>query len=218
MSSSINKKPVHEIIAERVAKELKGPLIVNLGIGIPTRIPKYLNDKDIYFHTENGLLGIEEINEKVDEIDPNIVNAGKLPIKEGLGAAYFSSADSFGMIRGKHVDFAILGALQVDEKGMIANWSVPGKNIIGVGGAMDLLEGAKKVIIAMKHCSKDGSAKIIDKLTYPVTSLRKVEMIVTELAVFTVDNKGLVLTEIMPGTTLKEVKEKTTAYFRVNLL
>lgn len=218
MNSSINKKSAHEIIAERVAKELKGPLIVNLGIGIPTRIPKYLNDEDIYFHTENGLLGIEEVNEKVDKIDPNIVNAGKLPIKEGIGAAYFSSADSFGMIRGKHVDLAILGALQVDKKGVIANWSVPGKNIIGVGGAMDLLEGAKKVIIAMRHCSKDGSAKIIDKLTYPATSLRKVEMIVTELAVFTVDNEGLTLIEIMPGTTLKEVKEKTTAQFRVNLL
>jgi acetate CoA/acetoacetate CoA-transferase beta subunit len=215
MTKTLRHNEQHENIAQRVAKELKGPLVVNLGIGIPTLIPKFLEEDQIYFHTENGLLGVREVNE--NEVDPNIVNAGKKSIGEDIGASYFNSADSFAMIRGNHVDLAILGALQVDERGVIANWAVPGKNIIGVGGAMDLLEGAKRVFIAMNHVSKDGSFKILDKCTYPITSLRRVDMIVTELAVFKVGDTGLVLTEIMPYASLYEIKEKTSAHFIVEL-
>jgi 3-oxoacid CoA-transferase len=204
-----------EMIARRVAKELKGPLVVNLGIGIPTLIPKFLEDDQIYFQTENGMLGVKEVDE--DKKDPNIVNAGKQLIGEDIGASYFHSADSFAMIRGKHIDVAVLGALQVDERGLVANWSVPGKNIIGVGGAMDLLEGAKRVIVSMIHVAKDGSLKIVDKCTYPITSRRRVDMIVTDLAVFKVNDAGLVLTELMPHASLEEIKEKTSARFIVDL-
>lgn len=205
----------NEIIAKRVADEIRGPLVVNLGIGIPTLIPKFLDDDQIHFHTENGLLGVKEVNE--NEIDPNIVNAGKKSVGEEIGASYFNSAESFAMIRGRHIDLAVLGALQVDERGVIANWAVPGKNIIGVGGAMDLLEGAKRVIVAMNHVSKDGSLKVVDKCTYPITSRRRVDMIVTELAVFKVMDDGLVLTEIMPNASLHEIREKTSAHFTLEL-
>src|SRR5690625_3513349 len=143
-----------EIIAKRTAEELTPHSIINLGIGIPTLVANYLTE-DYYLHTENGLLGVTSVEEA--DIDPLLVNAGKLPIGEAVGAAYFHSADSFAMIRGGHVDVAILGALQVDETGLVANWAIPGKGIIGVGGAMDLLTGVKKVIITMSHTSKDGS-------------------------------------------------------------
>lgn len=205
----------NERIAERVAAEISDAIVVNLGIGIPTLIPKYMKDKKVYFHTENGLLGVTDVSE--DAIDPNLVNAGKQPVGEDLGASYFHSADSFAMIRGGHVDLAVLGALQVDQSGTIANWAIPGKNIIGVGGAMDLLEGAKRVIVAMQHVAKDGSAKIVRECTYPITSRRKIDMIVTDLAVFRFTSAGLLLTEIMPGATLEEIRAKTAADFIVRL-
>ncbi|ARK23075.1 succinyl-CoA--3-ketoacid-CoA transferase [Sporosarcina ureae] len=208
----MSRKEIQHMIAERVAKELEGPIVVNLGIGIPTLIDQYIHDKSVSLHTENGLLGVTDINE--DDIDPNLVNAGKLPIGEAVGAAYFNSSESFSMIRGGHVDVAILGALQVDETGIIANWAVPGKNIMGVGGAMDLLVGAKKVFVTMSHTSKDGSSKLLKKCTYPITSTRSVDLIFTELAVFKVTERHeLKLVELMPGVSINEVRAKTEAIF-----
>lgn len=214
-SEKTMKLSMNEMIADRVAKELKGPLVVNLGIGIPTLVPQFINDPNIYLHTENGLLGVTDIDE--NHIDPNLVNAGKKPIGEDIGASFFDSAASFAMIRGNHVDVAILGTLQVDEKGIIANWAVPGKNIIGVGGAMDLIVGAKKVIVATTHTTKDGKPKIIKQCSYPITSLRPVDMIVTELAVFEMIDSKLTLTEIMPNSSIELIKEKTEADFVVQL-
>ncbi|WP_424236846.1 3-oxoacid CoA-transferase subunit B [Bhargavaea ginsengi] len=210
--TTMTKQEIQHMIAERVAKELKGPMSVNLGIGIPTLVAEYMEDDSIHLHTENGLLGVTDVEE--EDIDPNLVNAGKLPVGEAVGAAYFNSSESFAMIRGGHVDAAILGALQVDEHGVIANWAVPGKNIMGVGGAMDLLVGAKKVYVTMTHTSKDGSPKLLKECTYPITSTRSVDMIFTELAVFEVtEDKQLRLVELMPGATIEEVREKTEAAF-----
>ena len=211
MTTKFNKEKMQHSIAKRVAQELEGPIVVNLGIGIPTLVAEYLAADDIYLHTENGLLGVTDVEEA--DVDPNLVNAGKLPVGEAIGASYFNSSDSFSMIRGGHVDAAILGALQVDETGIIANWAVPGKNIMGVGGAMDLLVGAKKVFVTMSHTSKDGSSKLVKQCTYPITSTRSVDMIFTELAVFKVENQQLKLVELMPGVSIEEVREKTEAEF-----
>ncbi|WP_217896377.1 3-oxoacid CoA-transferase subunit B [Oceanobacillus rekensis] len=213
MTVSLSKIELQQTIAKRVAKELKGSITVNLGVGIPTLVPKFIEDPKVHLHTENGLLGVTDVKEE----DPNLVNASKLPVGEAVGASYFDSAGSFGMIRGGHVDMAILGALQADETGQIANWAVPGKNIIGVGGAMDLLVGAKKVIVAMSHASKDGESKIMEKLTYPKTSNRSVDMIITDLAVFEVRERQLYLLELAPGISVEEVQEKTEANFIVDL-
>lgn len=206
-----NKNEMQELIAERAARELAGPCIVNLGIGIPTLVAKFIVDESVYFHTENGLLGVTDV--EANQIDPNLVNAGKLPVGEAVGASYFNSAESFGMIRGGHVDVAILGVLQVDQTGQIANWAIPGKNIIGVGGAMDLLIGAKKVIVTTTHTSRDGKSKLLKKCDFPITSTRSVDMIITELAVFEVAGDKLKLIELMPGVTIEEVREKTEAEF-----
>lgn len=205
------KNDIQELIAKRAARELKGPCIVNLGIGIPTLVAKYIDDKNIHLHTENGLLGVTDVEE--EHIDPNRVNAGKLPVGETIGASFFNSAESFAMIRGGHIDVAILGVLQVDQTGVIANWAVPGKNIMGVGGAMDLLVGAKKVIVTTTHTAKDGTSKLLKKCTFPVTSTRSVDMIITEMAVFKVVNRKLQLIELMPGVTIEEVRKKTEAEF-----
>ncbi|MBK5446929.1 3-oxoacid CoA-transferase subunit B [Peribacillus sp. TH24] len=212
---ALDKKEIQHLIAKRVAKELTGPCMVNLGIGIPTLVAEYIHDENVFLHTENGLLGVTDVEEQ--NIDPNLVNAGKLPVGEAVGASYFDSASSFAMIRGGHIDVAILGVLQVDQIGMIANWAVPGKNIMGVGGAMDLLVGAKKVILAMTHTNKDGSSKILKECTYPITSIRSVDKIITELAVFEVVNKNLRLVELMPGVTIEEVRAKTEADFTEKL-
>ena len=211
MTIKLNKANMQHSIAKRVARELEGPCVVNLGIGIPTLVAEYLAADNIYLHTENGLLGVTDVEEA--DVDPNLVNAGKLPVGEAIGASYFNSSDSFSMIRGGHVDVAILGALQVDETGIIANWAVPGKSIMGVGGAMDLLVGAKKVFVTMSHTSKDGSSKLVKKCTYPITSTRSVDMIFTELAVFKIEDKQLRLVELMPGVSIEEVREKTEADF-----
>ncbi|MBO0997325.1 3-oxoacid CoA-transferase subunit B [Bacillus sp. SD075] len=206
-----DKEFMQNMIARRAAKELRGPCIVNLGIGIPTLVAKYIDDENVFFHTENGLLGVVEVDE--DKIDPNLVNAGKLPVGESIGASFFNSAESFAMIRGGHIDVAILGVLQVGQTGEIANWAVPGKNIMGVGGAMDLLVGAKKVIVTMTHTSKEGKSKILNECTYPITSTRSVDLIITELAVFQIIEKQLTLIELMPGVTIEEVRAKTEADF-----
>ncbi|MBF6634272.1 MAG: 3-oxoacid CoA-transferase subunit B [Planococcus sp. (in: Bacteria)] len=211
MTVQLNKSEMQHAIAERVAQELEGPCIVNLGIGIPTLVAEYMTEDNIYLHTENGLLGVTDVDDEA--VDPNLVNAGKMPVGEAVGASFFNSSDSFAMIRGGHVDVAILGALQTDENGVIANWAVPGKNIMGVGGAMDLLVGAKKVFVTMSHTSKDGSSKLLKKCTYPITSTRQVDMIFTELAVFKVTDGQLKLVDLMPGVTIEEVREKTEAAF-----
>ncbi|MGM8365563.1 3-oxoacid CoA-transferase subunit B [Virgibacillus sp. W0181] len=201
-------------IAQRAAQELNDGDIVNLGIGLPTLVVDYLpDDISIYLHSENGILGLGP-TPATEDIDEDLVNAGKLPVTIKEGSSFFDSPSSFGMIRGGHVDVAILGVLQVDQYGRIANWAIPGKDILGVGGAMDLLEGAQKVIVTMLHTTKNGDAKIVDKLTYPKTSKRQVDVVVTEIAVFRTDDKGLILTEIAPGKTIEEVKEKTGAPFR----
>ena len=204
-----------ERIAKRAASELKLGSVINLGIGIPTLVTRFIDASQFYFHTENGLLGVKELDNKED-YDPLIVNAGKLPIGEEMGASYFDSATSFGMIRGGHVDIAVLGALQVDEQGLIANWAIPGKNILGVGGAMDLLSGVKKIIVTTSHTSKNGEPKFVKSCTYPITSVRKVDMIITELAVFERMNDRWVLTEIMPESSLEEIKAKTEAHFIIS--
>lgn len=201
-----------ELIAMRAAKELKDGDIVNLGIGIPTLVSKYIESKHVFLHTENGLLGVDDLKTK-DDIDPLIVNAGKLPIGEAIGASYFSSADSFAMIRGGHIDVAILGALQVDENGYIANWAIPGENIMGVGGAMDLMSGAKKIIVTTNHTNKKGESKLVKSCSYPITSIRKVDVIITDLAVFEMKNNTLTLIELMPGIPLEEVRSKTESNF-----
>lgn len=198
------------MIAERAAKELKGDMIVNLGIGVPTLIPEFLEGEGVWLHTENGMLGVGPAPE---EVDPNIVNAGKKPVSEIPGSSYFDSAQSFAMIRGGHVDVSVLGVLQVDQTGRIANWSVPGKDIIGVGGAMDLLAGSRRVICTMMHTTKDGEPKILRECEYPITSERRVDMLITELAVFAFRDGKMYLTELMPGVTLEEVQEKTEAEF-----
>jgi len=209
---SLNK--VREMIAKRTAQELKPYSIVNLGIGIPTMVANYLDEEQFYLHTENGMLGVTSV-EEVD-IDPSVVNAGKQPVGEAIGASYFNSADSFAMIRGNHVDVAILGALQVDSKGRVANWAIPGKDIIGVGGAMDLLEGAKKIIITTLHTANDGAPKIVDECAFPITSTRVADIIITDLAVFEWIETGYVLTELMGSATVEEVQEKTTAMYTVS--
>ncbi|MFD1707238.1 3-oxoacid CoA-transferase subunit B [Siminovitchia sediminis] len=205
---------IKEMIAKRAAQELTPYSIINLGIGIPTWVPDYLDQSRFYLHTENGLLGVTSVEEEA--IDPNLVNAGKLPVGEAAGASYFHSADSFAMIRGGHVDVAILGALQVDGRGMVANWAIPGKDIIGVGGAMDLLTGAKKIIITMSHVSKDGSPKFVERCTFPITSTRIADVIITDLAVFQWKKDRYELVELMGDATLSEVKEKTAASFRIS--
>ncbi|MDR7071534.1 3-oxoacid CoA-transferase subunit B [Fictibacillus barbaricus] len=212
MSGIINIK---ERIAKRAAEEIKPGSIVNLGIGIPTLVSKFIKSDDIFLHTENGLLGVRDLT-KNDEIDPLIVNAGKLPIGETIGASYFDSAESFSMIRGGHIDAAILGALQVDETGCIANWAIPGQNIIGVGGAMDLMAGAKKIIITTLHTDKENRSKLVKKCTYPITSIRKIDVLITELAVFEFKDGKCYLTELMPETELDEVVKKTEGSFEVS--
>jgi len=200
------------LIARRAAQELKSGDIVNLGIGIPTLVVDFLpEDLHVFIHTENGMLGVGPTPE--GDADPDLINAGKLPITEQIGCSFFSSADSFAMIRGGHIDVAILGSLQVDGKGRVANWSVPGQAILGVGGAMDLLVGAKRVIVTMNHTTRDGQPKIVETCTYPLTAERPVDLIITELAVFAVERDGLVLKELMPGATLEEVRAKTGAKF-----
>lgn len=203
-----------EIIAKRAAKELGLYAVVNLGIGIPTMVADYLDEDKVFLHTENGLLGVASVN--AADIDPQVVNAGKQPVGEAIGASYFNSADSFAMIRGNHIDVAILGALQVDTKGRVANWAIPGKEIIGVGGAMDLLEGAKKIIVTTLHTSNNGAPKIVDSCVFPITSTRVADVIITDLAVFEWKRTRYELTELMGSATLEEVRENTTAMYTVS--
>ncbi len=205
---------IRERIAKRVAKEFEDGDIVNLGIGLPTLVANYIKDDiEVIFQSENGFVKMGPAPTE-DAVDPDIVNAGGLPVTVLPGAAYFDSAVSFGIIRGGHVDATVLGALQVDEVGNLANWMIPGKMVPGMGGAMDLVVGAKKVILAMEHTAK-GRPKILRECTLPLTAKKEVNLIVTEMGVFEITPGGMILREMASDTTVEQIQAVTEADFIV---
>ncbi len=212
----LSKEKTREIIAKRAAKEFKTGDVVTLGIGLPTEVANYIpENQHVIFQSENGLLGVGK-NAAGDNIDKRITNAGGICVEAKKGACFYDAATALSMMRGGHIDATVLGALQVDEEGSLANWMIPNKFVPGMGGAMDLVIGSKRVIIAMEHSNKNGDAKIVKKCTLPLTAYREVDLIITERCVFEVTPNGLLLTEINPMFSMEEIKFSVTADFVVS--